>query len=446
MQNNLYVGVDVGGTKIAGGIVSNRGELLCYQKIPTPARASASQVAAHIKSLIRELLKKYAITPREIKGIGLGVPGAVKPNRRDILVTPNINLAGYPLARNLEQAFKTKVVLGNDVNLGILAEKYFGIGSNVNDLVGIFLGTGVGGGIVINGKLHEGALGVGAELGHMYIDLSSKKQSAGLTGTLEALIGRRSLERDIKEEIRLGQKTIVTKILGKNFNVIKSSVLARALKEKDPLIMKVMDHLCFVLGSACISLRHILNPQMIVLGGGIIEACGSYIIPKVQKISNTNPFLKGIDDCKIVRSILGDDAVILGGVVLLKQTLGERLSQIRSYYPQLKVGKHKTVSLNGKPCRNNFFLRADGELKSIEGQKAFAALKKNNEIDVPLLRKICKKGPQTLIVGYRQRAPKVLAEAKKYLRDKSILPEILPLGEAVEYFNGTHVKKVFILI
>ncbi len=316
----FYIGVDVGGTKISAALVGPSGQILARDKYSTLQGAKPSTIGCQVEDIIQEILSDAKIKSNAIYGIGLGIPGIVDAKTNKILVTPNIQLAGYPLSQNLRKKFRVKVLLGNDANLGLLAEKWLGAGKKAQNLVGLFLGTGVGGGIIIDGKLYTGSQGVAAELGHMIIDINSKVLNAGLLGTLEALASRRAIERQIREAIRAGKKTILTELTGGNLKTIKSKLIYKALKKKDPFTVRIMNDLCGVLGKACISLRHILNPDMIIFGGGLIEACGEYILPRVKKISDQNPFLAGIDRCAIVQSVLGDDAVIYGAVALLKQS------------------------------------------------------------------------------------------------------------------------------
>lgn len=315
----FYIGVDVGGTKISAAIVDPYGGILVHRKYPTIRTAKPALVGRQIEGIIKEVLSDGEVSAGAVKGIGVGVPGIVHPRSNKILVTPNIALAGYPLYRRLKKLFKTKVVLGNDVNLGTLAEKWLGAGKKADNIIGIFLGTGVGGGIIIDGKVYTGAQGAGGELGHMIIDLHNPASSAGVAGTLEALTGRRAIERAIREAIRMKRKTIVTELTGGNLKVIKSKVIKKALKSKDRVVTEIMNNVCLIIGKACVSLRHIFNPDMIILGGGIMEACGDFILPRVQKVFRKDPFMAGVDQCEVTQSILADDAVILGAVALVKQ-------------------------------------------------------------------------------------------------------------------------------
>lgn len=318
MKKNHYIGIDVGGTKIAAAIVNQRGEIIEREKYPTPRKASPRQVFDTIEDIIDDVLQDSQMSIKEIAAIGMGIPGLVDP-KNNILITPNINLSHYPLAAKLEKKFKTKVFLGNDVNLGLLAEKWLGTAKKFDNVVGLFPGTGIGGAVLIDGKLFIGPHGAAAELGHMIMDIQGPKCSCGNHGCLEALASRWAIERDIREAIRKGQRSVITALAGKNMPVLKSKFLKEALKKRDPLVTRVMHKASTILGHACISIRHTFNPELIVLGGGVMEACGNFILPIVDRIMRSDPFFSKFDHCRVVGSKLEDDAVILGAVALAKQ-------------------------------------------------------------------------------------------------------------------------------
>jgi glucokinase len=250
------------------------------------------------------------------------VPGIVDIKQRNILVTPNINLNGFPLADKISKKFRVRVFIENDVNLGLLGEKWQGAGRKANNILGIFPGTGVGGAVIIKDDLYRGAKGAAAEIGHMIMDLDGPICSCGNRGCLEALASRWAIERDIRLAIKNNQKTIVTKLISKNSKNIKSRVIKQALDRRDPVVVKIMTHASEVLGSACISLRHIFNPELIIFGGGLIEACSGFMIPIIQRVSGRDPFFSKFEKCKIVTSQLEDNAVILGAVEMVKRATG----------------------------------------------------------------------------------------------------------------------------
>ena len=318
MRHKLYIGIDIGGTKIAAAIVSEKGKILARVKEPTPPHARPQTILKVLRTTLKNLLSEAGISKKQICGIGIGVPGLVNPGGTEILRTPNIALTHFPLARALKKTFSVPILLGNDVNVGLLGEHWLGVGRGKKDIVSLFLGTGVGGGIIAHGQLLTGAKGFAAELGHMTMDIHGPLCHCGNHGCLEALTSRWAIERDIRQAIKRGEKTLISELTNGKLATIKSKTLKKALNKHDAVTTKIMRKVAKTIGSACISLKHILNPELIILGGGVIEACGDFILPIVQKEIKRDPFFAKIDPCRIANARLTDDAVILGAVALVK--------------------------------------------------------------------------------------------------------------------------------
>jgi len=316
----IFIGIDVGGTKLLAALIRENGKVLFRKKISTPPSALAHIIAKKLISLIADVKEEGRHHSGRLSGIGIGIPGIVSPDGKEILRTPNIQLSNYPLYKKIKEKFKVRLAIGNDVNCGLLGEYWLGAARGAKNIIGIFPGTGVGGAIILNGKLFTGSQGAAGEFGHMIMDYNSKLKHAGVIGSLEALTSRRAIEREIRNAFKKNEKTIITKYLEGDLKIIKSKILAKALKKRDRVVARIIKDVGLILGQACISLRHIFNPDMIVFGGGLIEACGGYILPYVRIISQRDPFFKGIDHCEIVPSELGDDAVILGTVKLVKDS------------------------------------------------------------------------------------------------------------------------------
>ncbi len=318
MRKNLYIGIDVGATKIAAGLVSASGKIISREKISTPKGNASGETVQLLADLIQDLLRQEHLKPKAVKGIGIGIPGLVDPQTNRILRTPNMNLNGTKLKERLKKVCGAKIFVGNDVNLGILGEKWLGVAKGVENVVGLFLGTGLGGGVIIQHQLLLGTHGAASEIGHMTIDPQGPPCTCGNRGCLEAFVGRWAIERDIKSAIKTGKKTMITKLVKKPLRSIKSRVISLSLKKKDPLVTKIMHDVSSHLGVACVSLRHLFDPQMIVLGGGVIEACGDFILPIIEKTFRQDRFFTSFGVCKIKTSKLGDDAVMLGAVALVR--------------------------------------------------------------------------------------------------------------------------------
>ena len=433
MANKVYCGVDVGGTKILAALVDSRGKVLSRKKCPTPQGAGPQRVYDVIRNHLKTLFADNEVSPDELSGISMGIPGIVMPNQVDILRTPNIQLAGFPLAQRLSRFFGVRVILGNDVNLGLLGEQWLGAGQRCKNVVGLFPGTGVGGGIILDGKLLMGEQGVAGELGHVIIEQSSPHINAGLPGTIEGLASRRSIERDIRAAIAAGEKSVVTELLGDKTAQIKSKIIAQALAKKDPVVVKVINAACKTLGNACISMRHIFNPEMIILGGGLIEACGDYMLPRIRRRSSSNPFLSGIDECRIVVSQLGDDAVILGAVAFLRDSLKTDPALKTMVYPHVTLQRGK-VLLDDIVMHKDFYIRSDGKIKEVNARVEFKYYYQKGMLDATLLSLICRKKTRMLVVAQKDRTIRITREGRDFLSQNGIEVKVLPLQEAFRQY------------
>jgi len=311
-----YIGLDIGGTKIAGAVISASGKVLTRTKTSTPKRVKPKDIYNCITDAIDELIHADGVKVSSIKGIGVGVPGIVDTRNNHILAAPNISLTGFPLSSMLKRKYRMPVVMANDVNAGLLGEAWLGAARGLSHVVGIFPGTGVGGAVIIDGRLLLGAQGAATELGHVIVALDGPLCHCGNRGCLEALTSRWAIERDIRCAIKTGKKSIVTKLNDGKLDMIKSRILKEALGKNDAVVKAVMTKASRVLGKTAISLNHTFNPQAIIFGGGVIKACGDFMLPIVEKELKADPFFKKFNTCRILASKLGDDAVLLGAARL----------------------------------------------------------------------------------------------------------------------------------
>jgi glucokinase len=447
MTDDIFIGLDIGGTKMAAAAVSAKGDVLARTKSATPMKAGPEMILKSVLALLRETMSLAPVANKEIVAIGVGVPGIVCGGR-DIVVTPNIDLAGFPLAGKIEKELGVKVVLGNDVNLGLLGEQWRGAGQAVGNIVGIFPGTGVGGAVIVEGTLLTGSRGAAAEIGHMLMTLDGPKCGCGNRGCLEALASRRALERDIRQAVKQGAATNVVELNGGGLGVIKSRVLREALNRKDPLITQVMKRLAMILGKACISMKHIFNPELIILGGGLMEACGEFLLPRIRQEVNTDPFFTApIDPCRIVLSQLGDDAVILGAValVLRHKPAAKGVSQ-SVIWPKIHVDRKGDIAVDNKIYKNDIYIRADGKLKRRDRGLSGKFLESVHKLGVEELRKLCKKKPELFIIASGQTGCLQLTEAGKGFLERQGIPyEIYSTRRAISLYNRTIKKKAILL-
>ncbi|NTV30095.1 MAG: ROK family protein, partial [Candidatus Omnitrophica bacterium] len=334
--------------------------------------------------------------------------------------------------------FKCGIVVGNDVNLGVLGERWLGAGRKAENIVGVFPGTGIGGGIIVKNAFVTGAQGAAAELGHMIVDPKGPQCTCGNIGCLEAHAGRWAIERDLRSALKRGEKSIITKLAGKDLAQVKSSVLAKSLKSKDRLVTRVMEQAADALGQACVSLNHIFNPDLFIFGGGVVEACGDFILPRVEKALKTDPFFKKLDTPGVVVAKLGDDAVMLGAVAMALQAAGLPASDAAGYYPAVRLSSAGKLTIKGKVVERTCFIRADGKVKEPE---AFlpATLGPDDLAD------IVKKGPDILIVA-TTRGCRVAVTPKgiRFLRKKKIALRVMPLEQGIRAFVAAKERKAIL--
>lgn len=317
-----YLGVDVGGTKIQASLVDESGTVLGRQREPTPRDVSPRHVLDAIAQLIIKTAQQGDLELDDLSAIGLAIPGVVDPDSRRVIVTPNMNLTGLPVGERLEKRLGVPVALGNDCNLGALGEAWLGAGRKAQSLVAIFVGTGIGAGFVRRGKLWRGARESAGEIGHIVMQIGGPQCGCGNSGCLEALASRTAIERELRQAMAAGRETVLTEWLGNELAVIRSNQLRRALELGDSLVADVMRRAAEVLGYACLTVRHLIDPELIVLGGGVIEACGDFLLPIVRAVVASDRLRGARRGGEVVLSALGDDAVALGAVALARKLAG----------------------------------------------------------------------------------------------------------------------------
>ncbi|MEK7747425.1 MAG: ROK family protein, partial [Elusimicrobiota bacterium] len=288
----LYFGIDVGGTKLSAALVTGKGRILSRAKVSTPRSGGSRAVLEAVEGLVRRVAAEGKVRVKDAHAAGAGLPGIIDARRGLVLNAPNIPLTGVPVAGKLKELLDIPVAVGNDVNLGLLGEQWLGAGRGARDAVGLFPGTGVGGGVIAGGKLLLGAHGAAAELGHIQVEPLGPPCGCGNKGCLEALSSRSSIERELRREIRAGKRSLLSSFADEKLAVIKSKMIAKALARRDPLTLRVVRAAAERLGSACVSLRHVFDPELFILGGGLIEACGGRILPIVQRALDSDPFFR----------------------------------------------------------------------------------------------------------------------------------------------------------
>ena len=264
-------GIDLGGTKIQAVVVDAGHAVLGQARIPTPTEGGPSAVAAAVAAAMTEAAHRAGIETDALAGVGVGSPGDVDASAGT--VTSARNLPGwegeFALGAALEDELGTRAHLGNDVQVATNAEFELGAGRPYRSVLGVFWGTGVGGGIVLDGRPWTGR-GVGGEIGHVVVRIGGERCGCGRLGCMEAYAGRASMERRARHAHKKGEKTDLFKIMEERGRTrLMSGIWDRALKRRDPLAVRLVDDALEALGAGVASVQNVLDVEAIVLGGGL---------------------------------------------------------------------------------------------------------------------------------------------------------------------------------
>lgn len=324
MHKDSIISIDMGGTKVLGCVVNSKEGIISRVKKPTDPKASRKKYVKQLAEVVFDLIKKTEIDKKKIKAVCLGVPGTVNPQIGVIGLAPNLGLKNFNIKKMLETEIPFPVLIENDVNIGALGIKNFGVAKKAINMLAVFVGTGIGGGLIIDGKMYRGSNNVAGEIGHMLVEKNGPKCGCGRKGCFEAIASRTAIVNNIIKDVKAGKRSTLTKLV-KNKERIKSRSLLNAVKKKDKVVCKRIKDGCDVIGGVLASISNLLNLDMIVLGGGMIEAMDFYMLPLIKKSFSEHVLNDSAKGLKIVASKLGDDAAIFGGIALAEEFLGVRV-------------------------------------------------------------------------------------------------------------------------
>jgi glucokinase len=318
MATKPVVGLDIGGTKVLAAVYDARNELQGRFKLKTRDAEGDMDFFARVRETVDGALADAGLTKKGIAGIGVGCPGPLDPFAGVILEPPNLPLRDFPLKRRLEKQFNVPVLVDNDVNVGTYGEYCYGAGRGYQHVVGIFLGTGVGGGLVLDGRLFRGGTGGAGEIGHMVIDSSGPVCGCGQRGCLEAFTSRLSLARDAATAAFRGGAPTILAEAGTDLAKIRSKALRRAYKAGDPAVVALIERAADALGRGMASVANLLNPQVFVLGGGLIDALADPIVAVAEASMRDHAMTSITDGIMVAPAALGDYAVPIGGAAMIR--------------------------------------------------------------------------------------------------------------------------------
>lgn len=322
-QTKRFIGVDLGATKTLAALFDGSMAPLGQARGKTPSDKGGDAVLESIIALVEEVCSLSGLGAGELDGIGVAVPAPIDRASGVVIQAPNMGLKDYPMAKRLSKALGSPVSLENDVRAGAWAEFKLGALRGRRDSVAIFVGTGIGGGIIVDGKLLEGAHGHSGEVGHMILLEGGAACGCGQYGCLEALASRTAMAKDAVAAIASGRCPPLMEKAGTDFKKLKSSAFEYALAEKDPAVTRIVERSAFWTGVGMANLVNVLDPEAIVLGGGIISRFGEFYRAKAEE-SMRSHLMSGIaKGVKVLVSELGDLAVPSGAALAAAEGAGK---------------------------------------------------------------------------------------------------------------------------
>lgn len=311
----MYIGIDLGGTNIAAGIVDENGKILHKDSIPTRKERDYTEIIKDMAELSKKVVADAGYTLDDIKAVGIGSPGTIDNKRGMVVYSNNIVMNHVPMAEEFKKYIDKPVNMENDANAAAYGE-YIASGADADSFVFMTLGTGVGGGIVLNGKIYRGFNGAGAEIGHASIVINGKRCTCGKCGCLESYASVTALIEQTKEAINANPQSAMSEWVKKNGRVSGRTAFECA-KSGDETAIKVRDQYIRYVAEGVSNLVNIFQPEIFVIGGGISKEGDGLLVP-VRDFAYTNDFNKHMPRTEIRIAKLFNDAGIVGAAMAAK--------------------------------------------------------------------------------------------------------------------------------
>lgn len=448
-----YVGVDLGGTKILALVVTVEGEIISRAKRST--KTDGEPITDQIATAIDDALAEAGMSADAIAGIGVAIPGVVDSQTGYIMTVPNLDIDDPEMVDVLRDRYDLPVAMANDVNLGTLAECWLGAGKGADSAVGIFVGTGIGGGVVVDGRMRTGDEDMAGEIGHMVLMVDGPVCGCGNLGCFEALASRTAIERDIRAVLDEGRESCVMDFAKEGR--IKAGALAKALEAGDELVTEVLTRDAHLLAQGVLTIRHLLDPELIIFGGGVIEACGEFMMPLIEEEVRADNMRGSRDSLRLAVSELGDDAVALGAAAFSRAEIdGLSLDQFDAHtlddednevaYPRIDHIEFGAVVIDGKQLARDIHVTAGGKVRKRKKKRLRKTYGTSHVIDGKEIARVCKGNPELVVIGRGfEELVSLTDDAREYLDTLGIDYALLPSPDAVELYNATTGPKALIL-
>ena len=315
MAESYNICLDVGGTKVLGAIFNQNREIIFRLKKKSKS-GSSQNIEEVIVSVVEEMIKESGIDRKKIHAIASCAPGVIDQDDGIVLFTPNLPMRDYDMKSAMEKRFGVPFFVGNDVNLGVLGEYKYGAGQGYRNIVGFFVGTGMGGGLILNGELYTGHKYKAAEYGHMILDPEGPLCGCGQRGCLEAFSSKLGMSAYIRQQVGRGRESLMAEAV--QDGVFRSKKLKTALKAKDRVAEEAVDRACHYLAVATGNMINTFSPDLVLYGGGVIEAVGDLFLQKIlaEVDRYCMPQIRSTVELKI--AALGDDSVLYGDLAMIE--------------------------------------------------------------------------------------------------------------------------------
>lgn len=324
VSGDVWVGFDLGGTKMYAVVFDGDLKPLGKSRKKTKGFEGMEQGLKKIQATIREALELAKVQPSQIRGIGIGCPGPLNFEKGVILEAPNLGWKNVPIKKSLEAAFACPVVILNDVDAGVYGEWCYGAAKGARCTVGIFPGTGVGGGCVYHGQILQGANHSCMEVGHIPLISDSLPDGCGNSGTLEALTSRLSIAAGAALAVYRGQAPWLQKKAGADLTEIRSGVLREAVENGDEAIKQLVIRASQYLGLGIVTIVHLLSPEIVVIGGGLADAFPKLLVKNAEEYAKNRVMPSFNGTFKVVIAKLGDDCGVVGAAAWAKRMVQSR--------------------------------------------------------------------------------------------------------------------------
>ena len=320
-MSSHILGVDLGGTKVLAAVLDAEGRILARARAKTQAWRDDEDVFRTIIQVGHRAIEHAGIAVNQLEAVGICAPGPIDFDTGYIIETANLKFKNFPLGPRTADEFGRPTIVENDVNAGVYGELKAGAARGARDVLGVFIGTGIGGGLIVNGALYRGFSTGAGEVGHMIIEAGGPRCGCGNRGCLEALASRTAITRDIRKAIKRGKRSSAAKLLSKETDLLSGKDLKAAYDSGDELVRNTVNRAARFAGIGIGSLLNVLGPEIVVLGGGVVEAFGDDFVARIERSARDIAFDINSRNVKITRAELGDDAGVIGAAMLARESL-----------------------------------------------------------------------------------------------------------------------------